>query len=66
MASRGGGLSTLPLVWAIGKARDLVAMLAISLFFGTALVPGVNYLHNKRGWKRGAAVAAIYLAASLR
>jgi len=58
-------LSTLLFVWAIGKARDLVAMLAISLFFGMALVPGVNYLQYKRGWKRGAAVAAIYLAGLL-
>jgi predicted PurR-regulated permease PerM len=58
-------LSTLFIVWAIGKARDLVAMLAISLFFGLALVPGVNHLHDKRGWKRGAAVGVIYLAGLL-
>ena len=58
-------LSTLFIVWAIVKARDLVAMLAISLFFGLALVPGVNHLHDKRGWKRGAAVGVIYLAGFL-
>jgi predicted PurR-regulated permease PerM len=58
-------LSTLLLVWAVGRARDVVAMLAISLFFGMALVPGVNYLQYKRGWKRGAAVAVIYLAGLL-
>jgi predicted PurR-regulated permease PerM len=35
------------------------------LFFGLALVPGVNHLHDKRGWKRGAAVGVIYLAGLL-
>ena len=43
----------------------LTSMLVISLFFAIALVPGVNHLHNKRGWKRGAAVGFIYLAGIL-
>src|SRR5262249_47318327 len=58
-------LATLAGLWAIHQARHLVALLIISLFFALALVPGVNYFHDKRGWKRGAAVGAIYLAGLL-
>jgi predicted PurR-regulated permease PerM len=54
-------LSTLFLLWAISRARTLVSMLAISLFFALALVPGVHHLHERRGWKRGAAVWFIYV-----
>lgn len=53
-------LVTLAILWAVNQARHLVSMLAISLFFGLALVPGVNHLHQKRGWRRGAAVWLIY------
>lgn len=53
-------LVTLAFLWAVNQARHLVAMLAISIFFGLALVPGVNQLHEKRGWRRGAAVWFIY------
>jgi predicted PurR-regulated permease PerM len=53
-------LVTLAFLWAVDQARHLVSMLAISLFFGLALVPGVNQLHQKRGWRRGAAVWFIY------
>jgi len=42
------------------RARDLVVMLIISMFFSLALVPLVERLHKKRGWKRGAAVGVIY------
>jgi predicted PurR-regulated permease PerM len=54
-------LLTLFGLWAIHQARNLVSMLVISMFFALALVPGVNHLHKKRGWKRGAAVGFIYL-----
>ncbi len=47
------------------RARDLVAMLIISMFFSLALVPLVERLHHKRGWKRGAAVGAVYAAGAL-
>jgi len=55
-------LATLAGLWAISEARDLVSLVIISLFFALALVPGVNYFHEKRGWRRGAAVGLIYLA----
>lgn len=53
-------LVTLAFLWGVNQARHLVSMLAISLFFGLALVPGVNHLHQRRGWRRGAAVWFIY------
>ena len=49
----------------LDRARDLVAMLIISMFFSLALVPLVERLHQKRGWKRGAAVGAIYAGGAL-
>jgi predicted PurR-regulated permease PerM len=58
-------LATVAGLWAANQARDLTSMLVISLFFALALVPGVNHLHQKRGWKRGAAVGFIYLAGIL-
>jgi predicted PurR-regulated permease PerM len=58
-------LSVLFLLWTISRARALVSMLAISLFFALALVPGVDHLHEKRGWKRGVAVWFIYLVGLL-
>jgi predicted PurR-regulated permease PerM len=58
-------LATMAGLWAVNQARGLTAMLVISLFFALALVPGVNHLHQKRGWKRGAAVGFIYLVGIL-
>ena len=43
----------------LDRARSLVAMLIISMFFSLALVPLVERLHNKRGWKRGAAISGM-------
>jgi predicted PurR-regulated permease PerM len=42
------------------RAQNLVSMLIISMFFSLALVPLVERIHKKRGWKRGAAVGVIY------
>ncbi len=53
-------LATLIALWAMGRARNLVSLLVISLFLGLALVPGVNHFHQKRGWRRGGAVWFIY------
>ncbi len=55
-------LATLAVLWALDQARSLATMLVISVFFALALVPGVNHLHQKRGWRRGLAVGVIYLA----
>ena len=48
-------------VFMVREARSLISMLIISFFFSLALEPAVTYFHNKRGWKRGAAVGVIYL-----
>ena len=42
------------------RAASLVSMLVISMFFSLALVPLVENIHKKRGWKRGAAVGVVY------
>ena len=56
---------TLAALETIDRARSLVTMLIISFFFSRALVPLVERLHQKRGWKRGTAVGAIYAAGAL-
>jgi predicted PurR-regulated permease PerM len=54
-------LVTLAGLWGLDQMRSLVMMLVVSLFFAFALTPGVNYLHARRGWRRGAAVGVIYV-----
>jgi len=61
----GAILLTLVGIILVYRARDLVAMLIISLFFSLALIPLVEKLHKRYGWKRGAAVGVIYAAAAL-
>lgn len=58
-------LTTLVVLWAFDRARSLVGMLIMSVFFALALVPGVNHLHQRFGWRRGAAVGAIYAAGAV-
>ena len=48
----------LALVW---RTQTLIRMLLVSLFFAIAMLPAVKYMHERWGWKRGAAVGAIYL-----
>jgi predicted PurR-regulated permease PerM len=54
-------LVTLAGLWALHQARTLTTMLVVSIFFALALIPGVEHLHKKRGWRRGSAVGVIYL-----
>ncbi|MGB5303335.1 MAG: hypothetical protein WBP17_09315, partial [Gemmatimonadota bacterium] len=49
-------LLTLAALVILDRARDLVGMLIMSIFFSLALIPLVERMHRKRGWKRGAAV----------
>ena len=58
-------LLTLAALWAVNQARGLATMLVVSIFFALALVPGVEHLHKKRGWRRGAAVGVIYLVGAV-
>ena len=48
--------------WVVTTASTLFAMVGISFFFSLALDPGVRSLHQRYGWRRGAAVGVIYLA----
>ena len=43
------------------RTQTLIRMLLVSLFFALAMIPAVKYMHERWGWKRGAAVGAIYL-----
>jgi predicted PurR-regulated permease PerM len=61
----GAVLLTLIGIVMVLRARDLVGMLVISFFFSLALIPLVERLHAKRGWKRGAAVGVVYALGAL-
>ncbi len=58
----GVGLAVAALLFAVYEARGLIGTLIISLFFALAIIPGVNTLQRKWGWRRGAAVGVIYAA----
>ena len=46
---------------ALSRARSLVSMLIVALFFGIAMHPGVTWLSRRFGWRRGAATGVIFL-----
>lgn len=56
------GLAVAVLAVAATRAQDLLRMLIISVFFSLALIPAVNYIHTKWGWRRGGAVGFVYAA----
>jgi putative heme transporter len=52
------------LVLAVWKLRTIVAWIVLGLFVALAFAPAVRWL-VRRGWKRGLAVVAVFLAAAL-
>ena len=58
-------LITLVGLWFLRQTRDLVHYLILSLLLSFALEPAVIYLHEKRGWRRGAATGLILFIAFL-
>jgi len=58
-------LITLVALWFLRQTRDLVHYLVLSLLLSFALEPAVIYLHEKRGWRRGAATGLILFIAFL-
>ena len=42
------------------RTQSLLRMLVVSIFFAVAMVPAINWIHERWGWRRGAAVGAIY------
>jgi predicted PurR-regulated permease PerM len=61
----GAILLTIVLLNAARAAAGLLTMVALSFFFSLALDPAVLWLHNRYGWRRGAAVGVIYVAGLL-
>jgi predicted PurR-regulated permease PerM len=55
----GAILITLALLWFANQARNLIRILIVSQLLAYALEPGVMWLHEHRGWRRGSATAAI-------
>jgi predicted PurR-regulated permease PerM len=47
------------------EARGFLGLLAVSVFFALAIIPGVNGLQRRYGMKRGAAVGIVYLIATV-
>jgi predicted PurR-regulated permease PerM len=58
----GAILLTLVAVQAVRAASSVLSLVALSFFFSLALDPVVQRLQRTRGWRRGTAVGAIYLA----
>ncbi len=53
-------LVTLFFVTLAWRTQTLLRMLGVSVFFALAMIPAVKYMHERWGWKRGAAVGGIY------
>jgi len=47
------------------QTRHLLGLIVVATFFSLALIPAVNVMHAKYGWRRGAAVGVIYAGAVL-
>ncbi len=56
------GIATTVLLFVAFQTSHLLILLAVSVFFALALIPGVNHIHDKWGWRRGAAVGLMYAA----
>jgi predicted PurR-regulated permease PerM len=51
------------LMWLLARElRHLLSLLVVSLFFALAMIPGVEQIHRRWGWRRGAAVGVMYLS----
>jgi predicted PurR-regulated permease PerM len=57
-----GGVALLGALFLLDKLSGLISILITALFFSFALEPAVGYLVTKRGWRRGAATGAVFLA----
>jgi predicted PurR-regulated permease PerM len=51
------------LMWLLARElKHLLLLLVVSLFFALAMIPGVEQIHGRWGWRRGAAVGFMYLS----
>ena len=53
-------LATALLVLLARELRHLLWLLVVSSFFALAMIPGVEHVHRRWGWRRGAAVGIIF------
>jgi predicted PurR-regulated permease PerM len=58
----GGVLAVLALLWFALRARELLRILLVAQLFALALEPAVQWLSERRGWRRGAAAGTILAA----
>jgi predicted PurR-regulated permease PerM len=52
-------LVTLAALWFLGTQRSLINYLVMSALLALALEPGVIWLHERRGWRRGSATGLL-------
>jgi len=52
-------LVTLAALWFLGTQRSLIGYLVMSALLALALEPGVIWLHERRGWRRGSATGLL-------
>jgi predicted PurR-regulated permease PerM len=55
----GGAAALVVAFWLVVRLRSLLATLLVSLFLAFAMEPAANFL-ARRGWRRGAATAAVF------
>jgi predicted PurR-regulated permease PerM len=55
-------LVTLASLWFIDTQRNLISYLVLSGLIALALEPGVIWLHERRGWRRGSATGLLLVA----
>ena len=55
-------LATVLLLLLARELRHLLWLLVVSWFFAIAMIPGVEQMHRRWGWRRGAAVGVIYVS----
>ena len=55
-------LITATALWMARQASDLLCYLVLAQLLAFGLEPGVTWLHNQRGWRRGSATALLLVA----
>ena len=53
-------LATVLLLLLARELRHLLWLLVVGSFFALAMIPGVEHMHRRWGWRRGGAVGVIY------
>jgi predicted PurR-regulated permease PerM len=58
-------LVTLAALWFLGKEHNLISYLVLAGLLALALEPGVKWMHEKHGWRRGSATGLLLVAVFL-